>query len=133
MYFAIDPSTVWCRGSEPNHVSNPHSVMKKFKPHLIYRYGQAMALLNNKSTSLGHSIRGSCKWDNLSATNYCEWRNTTDGNGRRHQLWYEDPRSFGTKAAAARALSVRGIGIWLPELVGDAAEAAAMWAVLPGS
>ena len=35
----LAPSTfsqhVWCRGSQPKHVSNPDSVMKKFKPHLI--------------------------------------------------------------------------------------------------
>ena len=27
---------LWCQGSQPKHVSNPDSVIKKFKPHFIY-------------------------------------------------------------------------------------------------
>ena len=36
MCFAVGSQYQRCRGSQPKHVSNPESVIKKFKPHLIY-------------------------------------------------------------------------------------------------
>ena len=45
--FAIVSQHFWCRGSQPKHVSNPDSVIKKSKPPFIYdaafheRYGCA--------------------------------------------------------------------------------------------
>ena len=35
MYFAIGYQHLWCRGSQPKHVSNPDAVIKKFNPHLL--------------------------------------------------------------------------------------------------
>ena len=38
MRFAIGSQHLWCRGSQPKHVSNPDSVIKKFKPHFIHDF-----------------------------------------------------------------------------------------------
>jgi hypothetical protein len=97
--------------------------------------GQALALHQN-ATALGHSVADSISWDAASATNYFDWINTTKNHsavadGHRHQLWFDNPRSFGLKVSLAKDLGFHGIGIWLPELVSSAAEAQEMWAAIP--
>jgi spore germination protein YaaH len=53
-------------------------------------------------------------------------------DGRRHQLWFDTPRSFGLKASAAiEGLGLRGVGLWLPELAATAEQAAEMWRAIP--
>jgi spore germination protein YaaH len=55
-------------------------------------------------------------------------------DGRRHQLWFDTPRSFGLKASMAiDTLKFRGIGLWLPELAATATQAAEMWRAIPSS
>lgn len=97
-------------------------------------YGQALAILSN-STTLGYSVTERM-WDDASKTNYFEWVNVTPNqsgvsDGRRHQLWYDDARSFGIKARMAKVLGLHGIGIWLPELVASETQAADMWRAVP--
>ena len=98
--------------------------------------GQALAIFSNRS-SLGHSLSSELSWDAPSATNYFEWRNTTKNHsgvadGHRHQLWFDDNRSFGLKASMAiETLGLRGIGIWLPELAATAEQAEQMWGAVP--
>jgi hypothetical protein len=100
--------------------------------------GQALALFANK-TVLGRSLSTELSWDELSATSYFDWVNLTKNHsgvadGRRHQLWFDTPRSFGLKASMSiNKLGFRGIGLWLPELAATATQAAEMWRVIPSS
>ena len=94
-------------------------------------YSQALNIYHNRS-SIGHST-GPLLWDSDSATNYFTWVNSTPGtagNTSRHQLWFDDPRSFGLKVAKVHALGLRGIGMWLPEVATSPTDAAAMWAAV---
>ena len=36
MCFSIGSLHLWCRGSQPKHVSNPDSATKTIKPHMMY-------------------------------------------------------------------------------------------------
>lgn len=100
--------------------------------------GQALALFANE-TALGRSLSTELSWDEPSATSYFDWVNLTKNHsgvadGRRHQLWFDTPRSFGLKASMAiDTLKFRGIGLWLPELAATATQAAEMWRAIPSS
>ena len=43
---------LWCRGSQPKHVSNPDSVIKKFKPHFLYMLAFPGRSENNNNTMI---------------------------------------------------------------------------------
>ena len=52
-------------------------------------------------------------------------------DGHRHQLWFDDARSFGLKCDEAKKLGYHGIGIWVPEMAETAEQAKEMWAAIP--
>ena len=75
--FAIGSQHLWCGGSQPKHVSNPDSVIKKFKPHFIYDFFCFQALGYDE-------VEGWRPWtiDGRAEMGGCVKRDISDGGGR---------------------------------------------------
>ena len=66
-------------------------------------HGQALAILSNRTRAF--RALTPARWDAASATNFFEWLNlsaSADSAWRRHELWFETPKSFGMKCREGR-------------------------------
>ena len=80
-------------------------------------------------------------FDVLSGTNRIDYnRSEAPGQQRRHQLWFDDPRTLQLKREVGLARQVRGFGCWNADYAVPAANAthqeracaAALWAAMAG-
>ena len=56
-----------------------------------------------------------------------------DSSGKLKQVWFDDERSLGLKYAAAKALGLRGVGMWNADALdySNPYQTQAMWSALP--
>ena len=82
------------------------------------------------------------QWNNHSRSPFFEYTSAADG--KRHQVWYDDPQSLQLKYDLVTKLGLRGVGFW-PADIGSMAgpggtgagtwnesDVKAMWAAIPG-
>ena len=66
--------------------------------------------------------------DAASSTAWMEY--TDNATGRRHQIWYDDPATLREKYGLAKALRMRGVGMWTADAVPEGKYGAEMWEAL---
>ena len=77
---------------------------------LPFRQGsRARSLSNPEAVELAYENRVSIRFDQTAQS---PWFRYVDGEGREHEVWFEDARSIRSKLALARELGLRGVSYW---------------------
>lgn len=77
---------------------------------LPYRQGsRARSLSNPEAVRLAYETRTAIRFDQAAQS---PWFRYGDGEGREHEVWFEDPRSIRAKLDLARELGFRGVSYW---------------------
>ena len=89
--------------------------------HAQIGFGPAMSLLRGNATA-------GRQWNNHSRSPFFEYTSAADG--KRHQVWYDDPQSLQLKYDLVTKLGLRGVGFWpadIGSLAGPGGTGAGTW------
>lgn len=77
---------------------------------LPFRQGdRAQSISNQEAVSLAVQNRVAIRFDQAAQS---PWFRYVDGQGREHEVWFEDARSIRAKLELARSRSLYGVGYW---------------------
>ena len=76
---------------------------------LVVEYDRAQSISNQEAVALAVQNRVAIRFDQAAQS---PWFRYVDGQGREHEVWFEDARSIRAKLELARSRGLYGVGYW---------------------